>query len=85
MTRSDKWKKRPQAQERLTCQIAQKLQELLETDDVAVVIDTIHICVKTGGIKDRSSYTRTSAIMGKYKEQSARAELFSALPQIKLI
>lgn len=47
--------KRPQIQERLNLQIASKLKELLGTDDVAVIIDAVHTCVRTRGIQDVSS------------------------------
>ena len=42
--------KRPQIQERLTEQIYHALQFILETDDIAVVIDAQHYCVKSRGI-----------------------------------
>lgn len=80
----DYYAKRPQVQERLTDQIAKKLVELLGTEDVAVVIDGIHTCVKTRGIRDGSSYTRTASINGAYKTADARHEFFNSLPQFVL-
>lgn len=80
----DYYSKRPQVQERLTEQVAKKLQELLETDDVAVVIDAIHTCVKTRGIKDNLSYTRTASIYGKYRKPEVRQEFISSLPPFKM-
>jgi GTP cyclohydrolase I len=55
---------RPQIQERLTRQIQVALQILLQTDDVAVVIDATHYCVKARGVMDSGSKTRTSALGG---------------------
>ena len=52
--------KRPQVQERLTNQIALELQSILETEDVAVIIDAKHLCVSSRGIKDDTSATVTS-------------------------
>ena len=52
--------KRPQVQERLTNQIAEELKSILQTDDVAVIIDAKHLCVSSRGIKDESSATVTS-------------------------
>ena len=52
--------KRPQVQERLTNQIANELKTILETEDVAVIIDAKHLCVSSRGIKDDTSATVTS-------------------------
>ena len=43
--------KRPQVQERLTMQIAADLKEMLQTEDVAVLIDADHLCVSQEGFK----------------------------------
>jgi len=59
---------RPQVQERLTQQVLVALQTLLETDDVAVTIDATHYCVKSRGIMDANSSTRTTALGGQFKE-----------------
>jgi len=59
--------KRPQIQERLTAQIYHALQFILETDDVAVVIDAQHFCVKSRGVEDVNSSTVTSKLGGKFK------------------
>ena len=68
--------KRPQVQERLTKQIVKELQEALETDDVACVIDAKHLCVNSRGIKDVSSSTVTSEFGGKFKYDSSTKEEF---------
>lgn len=59
---------RPQVQERLTMQISDELKKILETEDVAVVIDATHLCVSSRGIKDTGSSTVTSAFNGKFLE-----------------
>jgi GTP cyclohydrolase IA len=59
---------RPQVQERLTMQIANKLKEVLGTEDVAVVIDAKHLCVASRGIKDNTSATVTSYFGGKFDD-----------------
>lgn len=67
--------KRPQIQERLTEQIFYALEYILETEDIAVVIDAAHYCVKCRGVEDVNSSTITSKVGGKFKEnQSLRAE-----------
>ncbi|MFZ9755692.1 MAG: GTP cyclohydrolase I FolE, partial [Bacteroidia bacterium] len=47
--------KRPQVQERMTVQIAADLKEILQTEDVAVIVDAKHMCVASRGIKDTHS------------------------------
>lgn len=58
--------KRPQVQERLTQQIATELKTVLETDDVAVIIDAKHLCVSSRGVKDDTSSTVTSYYGGVF-------------------
>jgi len=65
--------KRPQVQERLTNQIADSLKEVLQTEDIAVIIDAVHLCVASRGIKDTNSSTVTASYSGKFKEESTRA------------
>jgi GTP cyclohydrolase I len=55
---------RPQVQERLTNQIAVELKTLLDTEDIAVVIDAKHLCVSSRGIKDDTSRTVTTCYGG---------------------
>lgn len=70
--------RRPQIQERLTKQIFYALQYILQTDDIAVIIDAEHMCVKTRGVLDSCSDTVTSKFGGRFSEGSAlRAELVS--------
>lgn len=71
----DYYARRPQVQERLTIQIAEELKEILQTRDVAVIIDAEHLCVQSRGIKDRSSSTITSSFHGKFLNESTRLEL----------
>lgn len=67
--------KRPQIQERLTEQIFHSLQFILETEDVAVLIDAQHYCVKSRGVEDTGSSTVTCRLGGGFKtDPSARAE-----------
>ncbi|MEM6302274.1 MAG: GTP cyclohydrolase I FolE [Pseudomonadota bacterium] len=65
---------RPQVQERLTQQILVALQTLLGTEDVAVTINATHHCVKSRGVMDSNSTTRTTALGGTFKEPATRAE-----------
>lgn len=69
--------KRPQVQERLTVQIANDLKAMLETEDVAVVIDADHLCVSSRGIQDVNSSTVTAQFHGKFKEEAVKSEFLS--------
>jgi GTP cyclohydrolase IA len=63
--------KRPQIQERLTEQIYYALVKILETPDIAVMIDANHFCVKSRGIEDTGSSTVTSKLGGCFKQDPA--------------
>lgn len=70
--------KRPQIQERLTEQIYHALQYILETDNIGVVIDAQHYCVKSRGVEDTGSSTVTSKLGGCFKtDDRVRAEFMS--------
>ena len=71
--------KRPQVQERLTNQIAEELKIILNTEDIAVIIDAKHLCVSSRGIKDDTSSTVTSYFGGKFQDQAKIAELQNTL------
>jgi GTP cyclohydrolase I len=62
----DFFSRRPQVQERLVNQIGLALQEILGTDDVAVVIRAEHYCVKLRGVQDGGN-TTTSYMSGKFR------------------
>jgi GTP cyclohydrolase I len=70
----DYYAKRPQVQERLTIQIVKELQEVLNTEDVACVIDAKHLCVNSRGIRDTESSTITSEFGGKFKDKETKRE-----------
>jgi GTP cyclohydrolase I len=70
--------KRPQIQERLTEQVFHALCYILETDNVAVMIDAQHYCVKSRGVEDTGSSTVTTKLGGGFKtDAAARAEFLS--------
>ncbi|SHN01518.1 GTP cyclohydrolase I FolE [Polaribacter sp. KT 15] len=71
--------KRPQVQERLTNQIAEELKAILNTEDVAVIIDAKHLCVSSRGVKDDTSATVTSYFGGKFNHQEKIVELQNTL------
>ncbi len=64
----DYYSRRPQVQERLTLQIANELSQALETEDVAVWIESRHLCVSMRGIRDIESSTITSEFRGAFQD-----------------
>ena len=69
--------KRPQVQERLTVQIGNELKSILQTDDVAVVMDASHMCVSSRGVNDTNSRTGTAFFDGKFKNQDVKNEFLN--------
>jgi GTP cyclohydrolase I len=65
---------RPQVQERLTLQIVKELQKVLETKNVACVVDAKHLCVNSRGIKDVASSTVTSEFGGIFRLEDKKRE-----------
>ncbi|MEK9958560.1 MAG: GTP cyclohydrolase I FolE [Flavobacteriaceae bacterium] len=75
----DYFAKRPQVQERLTIQIVQELQKILNTDNVACVIDAKHLCVNSRGIRDISSSTVTAEFGGLFNNKETKREFLDYL------
>ena len=76
--------KRPQIQERLTEQVYHALSYILETENVAVVIDAQHYCVKSRGVEDVGSSTVTSKLGGCFKnDPSVRLEFMNIVNACK--
>lgn len=71
--------KRPQVQERLTVQIGKELQDLLQTEDVAVIIDAKHLCVSSRGVEDVNSETVTSFYGGSFQNNDVKNEFLKYL------
>ena len=71
--------KRLQLQERIGQDIADILEIVLQTDDVAVVIEGKHACMTSRGVK-KDSITRTSTLRGKFRENAMlRAEMLNLI------
>jgi GTP cyclohydrolase IA len=71
--------RRLQVQERLTAQIADALQGLLQPQGVAVVIEATHMCMVLRGVQKPGSWTSTSAVRGIFAEDSTTRQEFMSL------
>lgn len=73
--------KRLQLQERIGQDIADILEIVLETQDVAVIIEGKHACMTSRGVK-KDSVTKTSTLRGKFRENAMlRAEMLNLIKQ----
>ena len=71
--------KRLQIQEKLTAQVAQAIQDVLEPKGVAVVIDAVHQCMTTRGVHKPNSRTVTSRMLGLFRTDSRTRSEFMDL------
>jgi len=72
--------RRLQVQERLTTQIADALQAVLQPRGLAVVTEASHLCMMMRGVEKLGSVTRTSAMRGVFRDDArTRQEFLEAL------
>src|SRR5229473_5782380 len=72
--------RRLQVQERLTTQIAQTLNEVLQPRGVAVVIEALHLCMLMRGVEKQNSKAVTSAMLGQFRDRpETRAEFMELI------
>ncbi|OJJ21744.1 GTP cyclohydrolase I FolE [marine bacterium AO1-C] len=77
----DYFARRPQVQERLSRQIFEEMKKDLGTEDVAVVIESKHLCVSSRGVQDTDSSTITAEYGGKFKDNEVRKEFLAYINQ----
>ena len=75
----DMFARRLQVQERLTQQIAETLQEVLEPRGVGVICEARHFCMMMRGVEKQNSGTVTSAMLGAFRSDKATREEFLSL------
>ena len=78
----DAYARRLQVQERMTRQVADLLNDLIEPQGVGVVAEALHMCVAMRGARKANSVMRTSALLGTFKtSEKTRAEFFRHIGQ----
>ena len=75
----DAYARRLQIQERLTKQIADAIQEVLEPQGVMVVVEAEHLCMKMRGIKNPCADTVTSTVRGLFEQAPTRQEFLQLI------
>jgi GTP cyclohydrolase I len=63
----DVFARRLQVQERMTVQIAQAIEKVLEPKGVGVVVDAAHLCMMMRGVQKQNSSTMTSCLLGSFR------------------
>ena len=77
----DMFARRLQVQERLTTQIAEALEEALEPQGVAVVVEGMHMCMRMRGVQKQNASMITSHMMGAFRADRATRAEFMAFTQ----
>ena len=76
----DMFSRRLQVQERLTHQIADAINSVLNPKGVSVVMEGRHMCMQMRGVEKQNSFTSTSAMSGQFKKSAeTRSEFLSII------
>ncbi len=71
--------RRLQVQERITLEVLNAIQNTLNPQGVAVVIEAMHLCMMMRGVQKQNSVTTTSAFTGQFQQHETRAEFLNLI------
>ena len=74
--------KRPQVQEKLTCDIVDTFNEVIQPKGCGLVMEAYHLCMSIRGVKNETAYTRTTALRGSFREGSSKEEFLQGIKQV---
>lgn len=77
----DVYARRLQVQERLTTEIAEAIQNLIQPQGVGVIVEARHLCMMMRGVEKQHSAAVTSAMLGVFRELDTRTEFLSLVRQ----
>jgi GTP cyclohydrolase I len=74
------YSRRLQVQERLTSEVAESLEQILQPLGVGVVVEAIHLCMMMRGVSQQNSFAITSSLRGEFESDSkTRAEFLNLI------
>jgi GTP cyclohydrolase IA len=77
----DIYARRLQVQERLTTEIAEAIQDLIQPQGVGVIVEARHLCMMMRGVEKQHSSAVTSAMLGVFRDLDTRTEFLSLVRQ----
>ena len=75
----DMFSRRLQVQERLTREVAEAIEEAIQPQGVAIIMEAQHLCMMMRGVEKQHSATTTSAMLGVFKTQLQTRNEFLSL------
>ena len=78
----DMFARRLQIQEQLTFQIAKAIQAVTGAEGVGVIIEAEHMCMMMRGVEKQNSITKTSTMLGCFREDARTRKEFLSLLQL---
>ena len=79
----DMYARRLQIQEQLTLQIAESIMAVTEAAGVGVIIEAEHMCMMMRGVEKQNSATKTSAMLGAFRDDARTRDEFLSLLQLQ--
>jgi GTP cyclohydrolase I len=81
----DMYARRLQIQEQLTLQIAESIMNVTDAAGVGVIIEAEHMCMMMRGVEKQNSITKTSAMLGSFRDDARTREEFLSLLQFQRV